>query len=80
MVDGRIDGRAILRQADGGVGEGPFANGANNGHWVWRYPNGYDIEEGEGPDVDGKMHGNWVIRRPNGDVEEWLFRDGERVR
>ena len=80
MVDGKLDGHAIMREADGGVAEGPLVNGAQNGHWVWRYPDGYDMEEGQGPYVDGKMHGNWVIRRPNGDVEEWLFRDGERVR
>ena len=79
MVDGKLDGHAITREADGGVAEGPYVNGERNGHWVWRYPAG-DIAEGEGPYVDGEMHGNWVIRRPNGDVEEWLFRDGERVR
>ena len=79
MVDGKLDGHAITREADGGVAEGPYVKGERNGHWVWRYPAG-DIAEGEGPYVDGEMNGNWIIRRPNGDVEEWLFRDGERVR
>ena len=69
----------VIRRGDGTVSEGPFVDGEANGHWVWRYPAG-DIAEGEGPYVDGRMHGNWVIRRPNGTVEEWLFRNGERVR
>ena len=33
-----------------------------------------------GPFVDSKTNGTWVIRSANGTVEEWLFRDGERVR
>ena len=80
LVDGKTNGHWVIRFTDGTVSEGPFVDGKENGHWVWRYPDGYDMEEGQGPYVDGKMHGDWVIRRPNGDVEEWLFRDGERVR
>ena len=80
LVDGKSNGHWVISRADGTVSEGPFVDGEENGHWVWRYPDGYDMEEGEGPYVGGKMHGNWVIRRPNGTVEQWLFRDGDRVR
>ena len=80
LADGKQNGHWVARQPDGTVAEGPTVDGAWNGRWVWRYADGYDAEEAEGPYVDGKMHGNWVIRRPNGTVEEWLFRDDERVR
>ena len=80
MMDGQLDGHSIVRESDGAVAEGPYVNGGRNGHWVWRYPDGHDGEQAEGSFVDSEFVGTWVIRLRNGTVEEWLFRDGERVR
>ena len=75
MVDGKANGHAVFRFADGGIQEGPIVDGESNGHWVLRFADG-GVEEG--PLVDGERNGHWVIRQSDGDVEEGPFVDGER--
>ncbi len=75
MVDGKANGHAVFRFADGGVQEGPIVDGESNGHWVLRFADG-SVEEG--PIVGGERNGHWVIRQSDGDVEEGPFVDGER--
>ena len=74
LVDGERNGRWIIRQADGTVGEGPYVDGKPNGHFVMRWWTG-SMEEGLY--VDGKKHGDWVIRFRTGTLLTactWMMR------
>ena len=73
LQDGKSTGHWTIRDADGLVGEGPYANGERNGHWGLHYPDG---NVWEGPYVDGEMNGHWVIRTTEGDVGEGPAVDG----
>ena len=44
MVDGKLDGHTIIRDADGWVIEGPYVNGERHGYWVLRLADG-TVEE-----------------------------------
>ena len=74
MVDGKANGHAVFRFADGGVQEGPVVDGEPNGRWLLRFPDG-GVEEG--PLVDGERNGHWVLRSADGDVHEGPFVNGE---
>ena len=72
MVDGR--GEEIWR-SDGDTGTGSYANGKRQGHWVFRFADGY-VEEIHY--VNGKQHGQALGRYANGDVAEVHYVNGKR--
>ena len=74
MVDGKANGHAVFRFADGGVQEGPVVDGEPNGRWLLRFPDG-GVEEG--PLVDGERHGHWV-HRSSSFIHEGPYVDGKR--
>ena len=67
IVDGKSNGRWVLRSANGDVWEGPYVDGKSNGRWVLRSANG---DVWEGPYVDGKRHGRWVGRGAGGLLDD----------
>ena len=75
LQDGQRQGHWDLREADGGVGEGPYVDGKQHGHWVLREADG---NVAEGPYVDDKQHGHWVVRIANGNVLEGPFVEDKR--
>ena len=75
MVDGKANGHAVFRFADGGVQEGPIVDGESNGHWVLRFADG-SVEEG--PIVGGERNGHWIFRQADGTVGEGPYVNGER--
>ena len=72
--DGKNSGHWVIRDADGGVQEGPYAGGERHGHWVIR-----DADGGvqEGPYVDGARHGHWILRLSGGLVVEGPYVNGK---
>ena len=74
MVDGKANGHAVFRFADGGVQKGPVVDGEPNGRWLLRFPDG-GVEEG--PLVDGERHGHWV-HRSGSFIHEDPYVDGKR--
>ena len=63
LTDGKMHGPSVIREADGGVWEGPYVDGKRHGQWVIREADG---DVWEGPYVDGKRHGQWVFREAEG--------------
>ena len=76
LRNGKNEGHWVLRDANGGVQEGPVVDGERNGRWSLRFPSG-QIEEGAY--VDGERHGTWVIRPRDEPVWEAEYVHGERV-
>ena len=72
---GKRHGQWVLRDSDGGVGEGPYVEGERHGQWMDRLASG---EVQEGPYQRGKRHGVWVWRGPTGGVFEGPYVEGER--
>ena len=76
---GLADGSGSLTLALSGkelaTGAGELRDGAQTGHWIWRFPDGY-VEEG--PYVDGKKNGHWTQRFADGVVWEGTYVDGKR--
>ena len=58
--------------------EGPYVDGKEHGHWVFRKSVGTIWASHEGPFVDGKRHGRWVVRGSSGDVEIETYVNGEK--
>ena len=73
-ANGKANGHAVLRLADGGVQEGPMVDGESNGRWLLRFPDG-GVEEGLL--VDGERNGHWVLRFADGQVQEGPYLDGQ---
>ena len=74
IVEGKRNGRWVLRFADGGVQEGPIVEGKMNGRWVLRFASG-NVQEG--PYVDDKKNGRWVLRLADGGVQEGPYVNGK---
>ena len=70
---GRMQGRWVIRYADGRVDEGTYLNGKKHGRWTDRYANG---RVDEGPYANGRKHGRWVDRYASGNSFEYDYRDG----
>lgn len=75
LQNGRLQGLAIERNANGDVGEGPYVDGKRNGRWIIRFADG-QVEEG--PLLDDKRSGYWVVRHADGDLSEGPFVDGKQ--
>ena len=54
---------------------GRLEDGRRNGHWVFRYPDGY-VQEG--PMADDVRNGHWILRYADGNVWEGPNVNGER--
>ena len=70
---GRMQGRWVIRYADGRVDEGTYLNGKKHGRWIDRYANG---RVDEGSYANGRKHGRWVDRYASGNSFEYDYRDG----
>ncbi len=71
----RTRARSSLKQYDdGGVYEGTFKDGKQDGIGTYRLPNGYEYT---GAWVDGEIRGQGVARFPNGSVYEGAFAKGK---
>ena len=75
FVDGKSEGRFVMRWPDGDVGEGLFADGKRTGNWVIRTAEG-GVDEG--PYVDGDRNGDWTLRFASGQVESGPYVDDKR--
>ena len=69
------EGEIVTRQySDGGIYEGTFKNGKQDGHGTYKLPNGYEYS---GEWVDGKIEGQGTARLVNGSVYTGHFTDGK---
>ena len=69
------DGTVMTKQyEDGGVYEGTFSGGRQDGTGTYRLPNGYEYS---GDWVDGEIRGQGIARFPNGSVYEGEFAAGK---
>ena len=63
IVQGKRQGRWVVRNKNGNISEGPYVDGRKLGHWVVRFKSG---TVAEGPYEDDKWHGRWIIRYKDG--------------
>lgn len=75
LIDGKQQGRWVLRVSNGDVEEGLYKDGKRAGRWVIHWADG---SVGEGAMIGDDMDGEWVVRLTNGTVEKRHYVKGVR--
>jgi hypothetical protein len=75
LIDGKQQGRWILRVGNGDVEEGLYKDGKRAGRWVIHWADG---SVGEGAMIGDDMEGEWVVRMADGTVEKRRYVKGVR--
>ena len=87
FINGKMNGRWVLRYPDGGFSEGSYIDGKREGRWVSKYkphPSyGWDEDQmmvNAGFYEDGKKEGLWTHTLPDGRYWKYCARRGDVVK